>query len=106
MGPIFFSIDATKLSWLLKYHEVKSKMFTDDTQFRFMSNAKDTMATTNRLTLSAPSANYCYCSQTAMPLLSRDNKSEILGHLCECTGKRSVVDVKQPQAVLPKKISL
>ena len=31
--------------------------------------------------------NYYYCRQSAKPLLSRDNKSEILGHLIECMGR-------------------
>ena len=55
------------------------------------------------LTPSAPSSYYYYCRQRAKPLWSRDNKSEILGHLSECKGRRNLADVKQPQAVLPTK---
>ena len=34
------------------------------------------------------SAYYYYCGQNAKSLLSRDNKSDILGHLSECMGRR------------------
>ena len=35
------------------------------------------------LTPAAPSSYYYYWGQSATPLLRRDNKSEILGHLSE-----------------------
>ena len=50
-------------------------------------------STTLNLTHSVPSANYYYCRQSVKHLLSRDNKSEILGHLSECMGRAGVANL-------------
>ena len=38
LGPVLFSIYTIELAWILKQHNVKFKMFADDTQFYFIIN--------------------------------------------------------------------
>ena len=50
LGPVLFSIYTIELAWILKQHNVKFKMFADDTQFYFIiNNVEDTISALNSL---------------------------------------------------------
>ena len=50
LGPVLFFIYTIQLSWILKQHNVKFKMFADDTQFYFIiNNVEDTISALNSL---------------------------------------------------------
>ena len=50
LGPVLFSIYTIELTWILKQHNVKFKMFADDTQFYFIiNNVEDTISALNSL---------------------------------------------------------
>ena len=50
LGPVLFSFYTVELAWILKQHNVKFKMFADDTQFYFIiNNVEDTISALNSL---------------------------------------------------------
>ena len=50
LGPVLFSIYTTELAWISKQHNVKFKMFADDTQFHFIiNNVEYTISALNSL---------------------------------------------------------
>ena len=50
LGPVLFPIYTIELAWILKQHNVKFKMFADDTQFYFIiNNVEDTISALNSL---------------------------------------------------------
>ena len=50
LRPVLFSIYTIELAWILKQHNVKFKMFADDTQFYLIiNNVEDTISALNSL---------------------------------------------------------
>ena len=50
LGPVLLSIYTIELAWILKQHNVKFKMFADNTQFYFIiNNVEDTISALNSL---------------------------------------------------------